>query len=57
MQDIAYELKVDRGTVSKYADLLREAITLYLVSNNDKLGGYNPDGTSIAVETDESMFF
>lgn len=57
LQDISYELSVDRGTVSEYADLVREAICDYIFRNSDKLGGLNEDGTSKIVEIDESFFF
>lgn len=57
LNDIAYELAVDRGTVSVYADMVRDTICEYIIENNEKLGGYNEDGTSKIVEIDESYFF
>ncbi|KAG0438095.1 hypothetical protein DMUE_3307 [Dictyocoela muelleri] len=56
-QDISYELQIDRGTVSEYAYLVREAICDYMVTTSDKIGGYNADGSSKIVEIDESLFF
>lgn len=55
--DIAYELCVDRGTVSEYSAMAREVIGEYICENSEKLGGYNDDGTSKIVEIDESYFF
>ncbi|KAG0434617.1 hypothetical protein DMUE_5110 [Dictyocoela muelleri] len=57
LQVIAYELNVDRGTVSDYTDFARDAITEFSLSNNDKIGGINQDGTSKIDEIDESLFF
>jgi transposase-like protein len=57
MQDIAFELNVNRGTVAEYADLVREAIAEHIFSENERLGGLNPDGTNKVVEIDESLFF
>ncbi|KAG0442193.1 hypothetical protein DMUE_0470 [Dictyocoela muelleri] len=54
--DITYELGVDRGTVSEYCDLVREAICEFIASSNDILGGINDDGISKIVEIDKSLF-
>ncbi|KAG0440039.1 hypothetical protein DMUE_2029 [Dictyocoela muelleri] len=36
INDIAYELDIDRGTVSEYTDLVREVICDYVITKSDK---------------------
>ncbi|KAG0430777.1 hypothetical protein DMUE_5629 [Dictyocoela muelleri] len=56
-QDIAYDLYIDRGTVSEYSGFVRKAICNYVYTNSEKIGGLNADGTRKIVEIDESLFF
>jgi transposase-like protein len=55
--DIAFELDIDRQTIGKWAELVREAISFYVEENSSMLGGYDEEGNMKVVEMDESLFF
>ena len=54
---IAYDLNINRITVSQYCDLFREAIVYYIEMNSTRIGGYDNEGNPNVVEIDESLFF
>jgi hypothetical protein len=51
------ELNINRKTVTRYSELLRNVILEEVESNNDRLGGYDEHGRPKTVEVDESLFF
>ena len=55
--DVAYEIDINRATVAKWVELLRECIAFYLLEHSEILGGIDENGRGKIVEMDESLFF
>jgi hypothetical protein len=51
--DIAHELNIGKITVTGYPDFARTLIVNYIITSNDKIGGYDQPKY---VEIDESLF-
>ncbi|KAG0439844.1 hypothetical protein DMUE_2152 [Dictyocoela muelleri] len=55
--EIAYQLSLDRQTVSSYSDLVIEIICDHVIETSERIGGYDENNRSKIVEIDESLFF
>jgi hypothetical protein len=56
IESSAYDLEVDRRTISKWSEIVRGAIFLFFEQHSTKLGGLDENGTKKIVEIDESYF-
>jgi transposase-like protein len=57
INQIAFDLDINRVTVSEYCKLFREAICFSVERRNTLIGGLYDDGSFKTVEVDESLFF
>ncbi|KAG0424314.1 hypothetical protein DMUE_6097 [Dictyocoela muelleri] len=55
--DIEYDLNVNRKTIRKYGEIVRENIYNFIFENNERICGLDERGLSKIVEIDESLFF
>lgn len=57
LEYIAFKLPINKITVLGICESVREAKCYHVANNSNRIRGYNPDGTAMIAEVDESLFF